>query len=207
MAILIGNEDKMEGDPWWPPPISVLAGLADAWPALFTSMMFLVSGLLGLSFLGVTRGYLVRMMQVEFLVIHAGAMLSAVALSRLTAPSPKTALWMGRFFWGLVVLYIMVSFSFARYGPLLFIHAIGVTFWGSREDWNRPGRFKVILVRWIITVIVYVIVIEVQHLPREVESWGDSRALHMAGFLNFAGLGLLEWAGLFRASWWKELEK
>jgi hypothetical protein len=206
MIELFSTEPERPKEPGWPPPGSALAGLVAAWPALFTAIAYLAAGLMDIRFLGFTRHYLVKMMQVEFLVIHAGAMLTAVGLARITPqPKPRRLLTYG--FWVLFAMYILMSFSFAWYGPLLFLHATAATFWGIGWGKLAPSLMLALLVRWFVTVIVYVIAIETQHLPREVASWYDEPATHMAGFLYFAALGVLEWAGFFRMSWWKQLEK
>jgi hypothetical protein len=189
-----------------PPEESFLTGFKEAWPALFAAMVYLIVGMHRVPVFGFTRPFLVDVMKIEFLVIHAGAMLTALGLAIQTEEGKKRR-YLSVGFWVLLALYVIASFTtYGLLGPLLFLSATAVTFWGIGRGQLKPGFMMVLLIRWFITVILFVIAIEIQDLPKSVESWSDEYSTHLAGFLYFALLGSLEWAGLFRAPWWKKID-
>jgi hypothetical protein len=210
MANDLGTPPIVPGDgkdeaPSGPPEETYFTGLKEAWPSFLTAMMFLIVGVWQFPLPGCPRSFLVAVMKVEFLVIHAGAILTALGIAKQTEEG-KWKRILTYAFWAILGLYILVSFSFGWFGPLIFLFATAATFWGVGRGKLAPGFMLVLLIRWFVIVILFVIAIEIQHLPRVVERWSDEGSTHMAGFLYFTALSAFEWTGFFRAPWWRKIE-
>jgi hypothetical protein len=202
----ITQETAKDEVPSKPPEESFFTGLKEAWPALFAAMIYLVVGMHRVSLFGFSRPFLVDVMKVEFLVIHAGAMLTALGIVKQTEEG-KRRRYLNIGFWVLLALYVIVSFAtYGLFGPLIFLSATIATFWGIGRGQLKEGFMLVLLIRWFVTVILFVIAIQSQHLSKSVESWSDDYSTHLAGFIYFVFLASLEWAGFFRAPWWKKIE-
>jgi hypothetical protein len=177
-------------------------------PPLVTALTYTLVLTLGpLGFLGEDFRVL---LQVEFLVIHSFPFLGGFIFLRkvLETKNKKEGkdsnpVFLNFFFWGLLVLYVGVSFTLGWRGPIYFFAATLATylgFWLKRFD---PLAMYHLAGRWVACFFFYFVFISVFDLSNSVSLWRVEAKTFRMGLFYFLVLGLLECFGFYDWVEWK----
>jgi hypothetical protein len=130
---------------------------------------YLIVGLSGREFAGITAGTLVKIMKVEFLVVHSGAFLFLMlGMVRFGPPATrrKWAVAAAAF-----LLYIAASLSEGVTGLLIFLSAIGATYRGVFRGTGCPLAGAI--GRWAAALAAYFLCIISCRLPENADTRND----------------------------------
>ncbi|MBL0164523.1 MAG: hypothetical protein IPP82_13020 [Xanthomonadales bacterium] len=143
--------------------------------------------------------HLGKLMELEFLAIHAGVSLGMLVYWVPTKQSTRLLRLVGFVFFG--ALYLLGGYSTSGWTGTFEIAAMIVTsysglLWGTGAA--RQARIMEIGVRWFLALLVFIFVTTWLMLPKDVATWHESASVLLAGAIYFAVLGLLEFSGVYR---------
>lgn len=140
-----------------------------------------------------------KLMELEFLAIHAGAFLGFLILWSPLKRSRRLLRCVGLLVFSF--LYLAGGYSTLRWSGVIEIGAMIFTsysglFWSA--DAKRTARIMETGARWFLGFIVFLFVINGLSLAGDVATWHKSADALLAGAIYFAVLGLLELSGIYR---------
>jgi len=205
--------------------------LLACWPALLTALAYALLLSPHHPFPGMGGRELTTLFQVEFLVLHSFLFLAITGgigwggWASFPDKSGKTfpMKYVRRFFWGLLAVYLLASFSMGWAGPLYFLGATSATYpvflgFTSRRSFFRGAPPSVLTTvsgtaapdpfpdlsawvqlgaRWFLGFVLYMICVSFAGLSQNVDDWRPDAHTYWAGALYFAGLGSVELSGLY----------
>lgn len=139
-----------------------------------------------------------KLMELEFLAIHAGAFLGLLILWAPLKRSRRVLRIVGLLFF--CFLYLAGGYSTLRWSGVIEIGAMIFTSYSGllwSADPSRKARIGEIGARWFLGFIVFLFVINGLSLPGDVGTWHKSADVLLAGAIYFAVLGLLELSGIY----------
>lgn len=143
--------------------------------------------------------HLGKVMELEFLAIHAGAFLGMLVLWVPKKPLIRLLRAIGFAFF--CALYLIGGYRILRWlgmfelGWMILASYSGLL-WGVGAD--RKQRIMEIGSRWFFGFIIFLFVINWRSLPSDVATWHEDADSLLAGAIYFAALGFLELSGFYR---------
>lgn len=189
-----GAQTHFLRDPDWP-------RLAAPVPALATAVAFVVAWMDWGSDYADTMA---RTIQLEFLVIHAGLFIGVFVLLPVETATFRALRWVAVSL--LALLYGSGGYKLLGWhGVLMIGGAFAGTYGGfvlsrlasGAGDGPRGRTIVEIAVRWVVSLLAYLLTAEALGLPELVNEWIDLRASVALGGLYFAALGVVEASGLY----------
>lgn len=172
-------------------------------PNLFISLCYMLTVFYGITIIGMIRGQLAMLMQIEFLVIHSFPFMAIVVTAKPKKRKGKIVQWC--FFWGLLIMYLYLAFKTGFAGVLIFLGLTLATYLGFLLNLREPKAFTQLLVRWISNFAAFMIFGLSTGMPESVSIWHETKEVLYFGMLYFAALGFLELSGVYQSSWLKRL--
>lgn len=157
---------------------------------------FLLCCLCLLDYAGLFPRFSGGLMAIQFLVIHSSAFVATLPYWNIGEKyKPAVFKW-------LLALYTLFAFSM---GGLFGIAEFwGLTYAAYHRYVFQPaaagGRLPLAL-RWAVSFVLFILATGLAGAPSDVDSWGGSRALGLAGFLYFLAAGWLERIGFYDEGW------
>jgi hypothetical protein len=143
--------------------------------------------------------HMARLMELEFLALHAGAFIGLLALWNPGAPIPRLLRWTG--IAGLACLYLYAGHSILGWSGTASLAGIIASTWGGLL-WSRHARRArraiELGVRWFLALLAFGILSTLTGMPQSVNEWHLQPQAPLYGALYFTVLGLLEASGLYR---------
>lgn len=146
-----------------------------------------------------TAVHLGRLMELEMLVIHAGAFLGIFVLWTPKKPLTRLLRAIGLAF--LCALYLIGGYRTSRWTGMFELGAMILTsysglLWGIGAE--RKARIMETVARLYINLIIFLFATHWPNLPSNVATWHEHAETLLAGAIYFAALGLLELSGIYR---------
>ncbi len=143
-----------------------------------------------------TPDVLVRLMKIEFIVIHSFAFVGLIGLARPGYGSLR--LLRAIAFWGLLVTYAICAAATGWEGLVTFVCLGVVRYVGFLMRIRDPGATWQILMRWLVSLLAFMLLAIAFGMPMYVPDWSGSDALLAFGMTYFGLLAMLELIGVYR---------
>jgi len=163
---------------------------------------FVLAALCLLEFAGVFPRFSGTLMAIQFLVIHSSAFIFTLPFWDIKESAKPVA------FKVLLGLYTLLAFSIdGFFGIAQFAGLTYATYYGYvlGKD-GETGRVPLLL-RWLVSFIVFLLAIGITDAPSDVDSWAGSRRLALTGALFFGAAGLMELSGFYGEGWRRLLRR
>lgn len=143
--------------------------------------------------------HLGKLMQLEFLAMHAGAFLGLLLFWAPATKGGRAARTIGILIFS--ALYLLGAYGEMGWlGTVEFSLLIGLTYAGliiPDRSAARLGRVAEVGVRWLFTLVAFMIVGGIAGTPSDVGTWPEHRSVLIFGAFYFLVLGLMELTGLY----------
>lgn len=140
-----------------------------------------------------------KLMELEFLAIHAGAFLGMLVLWVPKKPSSRLLRAIGVAFF--CALYLLGGYRTLHWQGMfelgwMILASYSGLLWGVGAD--RKQRIMETGSRWFFGFMIFLFVIHWRGLPSDVATWHKNADSLLAGAIYFAVLGMLELSGIYR---------
>lgn len=187
-----------------PNPESAIAGREATWPQrLAPAVLPWLTAATFLSawpqFPSAFHDHMARLMELEFLALHAGGFLGLLALWNPQRWVSRTLRWIGIGALGGVYLYAGHSIlGWAGSASLaVMIASTWAGLWWGRQA-GRGRRAIELGLRWFLALMAFGVLASLTGMPQGVDDWHNQPQAPLYGALYFIVLGLLEASGLYQ---------
>lgn len=157
---------------------------------------FVLAALCLLEFAKVFPRFSGTLMAIQFLVIHSSAFIFTLPFWNISENAKPVI------FKVLLGLYTLMAFSVdGFFGIAQFAALTYATYYGYVLGKDVEAERVPLLLRWLISFIVFLLAIGITGAPSDVDSWAGSRSLALTGALFFGAAGLMELSGFYGEGW------